>query len=43
MSIACLLVMGGRAETHVIVIKARAAVDEKRMFVTIGSVEVGVL
>lgn len=40
MSIACLLVMAGRAETHVAVVKARATVDEKRMFLMIESVQV---
>ena len=42
-SIACLLVIAGRAETHVTVVNARAAADEKRMFVMIGPVEVDVL
>jgi hypothetical protein len=42
MSIACLLVMAGSAETPMTVVKARAAVTEKRILVVIGSVKVEV-
>ena len=41
MSIACLLVMAGKAKAAMALVKARAAVDEKRILTVVGCLKVG--
>jgi hypothetical protein len=40
MSIACLLVMAGKAEARMSLVKARAAVDEKRILTVVACLKV---